>query len=143
MGDVILEKGTLKLAKAKATTSSGVATILLKVPGTPGSGDGRLIESGYGWFLIPHADDYAEVYVSDEDNILGYGAGAIVGSYTDTDVPSANKGWYFPKPDPTLRVDALAGIGFINAGLYLKIIATKGDLSSDTFMVNLKWGVRD
>ncbi len=136
-------RATLKIARAKDATTSGISTILIKSPGTPGSSEGRLIEGGSAWFETPHHDDYVCIFVTDEDDILGYGEGATIGTYTDTDLDTANQGWYIPYPKGWADLSTFGGIGFIPAGLYLKVIATKGDASSDTFRMNVKWGKRD
>jgi hypothetical protein len=138
----IPQRASLRLAKVKADTVSGVATALLKVPGTPGVDKGRLIQGGTAWFGIPTLSDQIEVHISDEDNILGQGAGTIIASYTDSDVPEANKGWFIPKSDLGIQVTAFAELAAIPAGFYLKIVGKKGDLNlSDTLFVNIKWGI--
>ena len=140
---LVKEKATLKMAKAKAAASDGVATILLKVPGIIGSGDGRVVEGGEGWFETSDEDDRVEVHITDEDNILGLGSGATIDSYTDTDVPTGNQGWYIQANKKSVSVTKIADAGFVPAGLYLKIIGTKvSTQSNDTFRCNILWGKR-
>ena len=134
------EKATLKLVKSKSATQNGISIILLKVPGDSAKGEGRVVESGICWFLSPHVDDYVEVYITDEDNILGYGAGFVIASYTETELNADNKGWFFPPSEPILKASALGDFGFIPSGFYLKIIATKGNSLADVFYCNIKWG---
>lgn len=128
----IPRKATTKVAKFKVDTVSGTATALLKVPG-----NGRVIKGGSAWFSTPHADDYIKFYVTDEDNILGLGAGIVVGSYTDGEVPVANEGWYMTNP---LVIEAIVSTGFLEPNFYLKIVAVKGDGSADTLRGNIHWG---
>lgn len=138
----IPDTGTLKMAKVKAATVNGVATLLIKVPGTFNPDrPARIIEGGKGWFEGSHHDDSAEVFITDEDNILQQGAGTPVGSYTDTGVPEANQGWFLYKGE--LEVRALAGIGRLLGGLWVKIIAKTGDNRADTFRANIIWGDPD
>ena len=136
----IPERATLKIAKAKATTVNGIATVLLKVPGSPITVS-RSISGGEGWFETSHPDDFAAIFVTDEDNILGYGIGFVVGTYVDTALPIENQGWYLPRPTQLLNVEAMTSFGRLNGGFYLKIVATKGDLSLDTFRCNIIWGL--
>ena len=126
---------TLKICSNKASTASGIASVLFKIPD-----GGRYIDGGEAWFGSHHADDKAEIYITDEDNLLGYGAGVVVGSYTDDAVTGYQQsGWFFG-PDGLLKCNALAGFGVPPAGFYLKVTGTKGDLSSDTLYVNIRWG---
>jgi hypothetical protein len=131
---MIPDRATVQLARGKADTVSGTATVLIKVPTV-----GRKISGGLSWFGTPHPDDYLHVMISDEDNLLGYGAGATIASYTDTGVPSANQGWFIP-PSGFALVERLVEFGNVPGGLYVKIVGTKGDGSSDTLRVNLHWG---
>lgn len=140
------ERGTIKLAKGEIeanSENSGIATILVKVPGTPGSVDGRFIDGGTSWFESGDMGDWLEIHTSDEDNILGYGAGFIVGSYTDTDVDSANQGWYL-KPGEMTFASRITKHGWIPSGLYLKVVGHKvsGGTLPDTMFINIAWGKR-
>lgn len=131
----IPDRAIVQLARAKAATSSGVATILLKIPAA-----GRLIDGGRAWFETPHFDDFISVYVTDEDNLLGYGAGAVIGGYTDTDVPIDNRGTFIPKTAPYVELTRLVDFGHLPGNMYLKIVGTTGDLRADNLRVNLHWG---
>ncbi len=145
-GNVLIrEHGTLKIARGKKNSgaSGGIYEIALKVPGTIASGDGRIIKGGQGWFDNHNADDFLEIYIQDDDNILGGGAGQVVGTYTDTEMDEENRGWYF-NPDGCIKLDPLINTGFISSGLYLHVKATKGDeATDDTFRCNIKWGKRE
>jgi hypothetical protein len=140
--NVMPERASLRMARAKEDTVDGVATLLIKIPGTPGVDLGRIISGGAAWFEVPHFDDHVTVYLSDEDNITGAGAGAIVGKYTDDDVIEEDRGWYINKHKGWIDVRQLQMFGIVPAGLYMKIIGTKGDLSADTLRMNIKWGKR-
>ena len=137
----IPDRINMRLARGKVTTDgSGNGTLLLKVPGTAGGLAQRVIEGGYGWFETPHRDDSFVIHITDEDDILGGGAGAVVGGFTDMDVPVANRGWYFPEPNPLVDLRSLGGKGRLMGGLYLRVKVNKGDDSVDTFRINVKWG---
>ena len=136
---LIPEKGTLRTAKVKVQTdTNGDATVLLKVPGEIGV-ESRVIKGGNGWFDTHHADDFIKIFISDEDDILGGGAGVIVSSYTDDDIPPANQGWYVP-PSGYGDMSAIADMGSLLGGLYLKIVVKKGDNTQEWFRANIKWG---
>jgi hypothetical protein len=139
----IPEYATLKLARAKAATVNGVATIDVKVPGTPGQ-DERLVNGGQAWFEQHHADDFVTVEIVDVDGLVAP-AGTVVGSYTESspELSSANYGWFIPLFSKEMHVVALAGYGHVPAGMYLRIMATTGDTRADTFRLNLIWGTKD
>lgn len=136
---------TLRLACLSGTitdSSNGTIVATLKVPGTPGSGEGRYLSSGSAWFSPQSDDDRVTVFVTDEDNLLGYGAGTVVGTYTDTDVPAENSGWYIPAKMGFIKVEAFAGYGFVPAGMYIKVVGHKGGSApfTGTMYINLEWG---
>lgn len=134
---------TLKLAHGEMTVdgTTGLATILIKIPGTPGSADGRWISSGTAFFDVhTPGDKVLAVRFTDEDNILGAGAGAVVGSYTDDDADEINQGWAMP-PTGWIKCEAIGGYGFAPAGFYIKVVAKKsGDSPSGKFYCNFEWG---
>lgn len=134
---------TLKLAHGEedVDTTTGIATILIQIPGTPGSTDGRWLSSGIAFFDVhTPGDKVLGVYFTDEDNILGGGVGTVIGSYTDDEVPEANKGWAIP-PTGWIEAEAIGGYGFAPAGFYIKVIAKKaGDSPSGKFYCNFEWG---
>jgi hypothetical protein len=128
---------TLKMACAKSATDvNGFVQLDIKVPGTVGSGDGRYVEGGSAWFLNYHADDHFKVHIIDVDNILGYGAGAQVGSYTED---GTNAGFY-AEPDGKVHVSSMGFFGFIQSGLYLRMEGQCGDGTTDTIYMNIIWG---
>jgi hypothetical protein len=63
-----------KLARSKAEVnpSTKKATILIKVPGIAGSGDGRFISGGFAISEDYDKDDYATAKIKDEDRILAW-----------------------------------------------------------------------
>ena len=136
---------TLKIARMEASTDvNGEATLEIKVPGTVGDEGSRLIYGGTGWFENPaHGDEIVSILIVDNDNILGYGAGAAVGSYTDTDVPASNQGWYISKTSGRMTLQAVGGEGRLVAGLYLQIKVKAAANRSDTFRANLSWGSQE
>lgn len=127
----------LLMIKGTAATASGIATILIKIP------EEREIFGGEGCFLNQATGDNIKAFITDEDNILGYGAGFVVGAFQDTLVPSANQGYYMLGTKP-VEIRPLIGDdpSRLTANFYLKIVATKADLSADTFYVNIFWGKR-
>ena len=121
-----LNNKDLKLARSHASVDdSKTATISMKVPGTFGSGPGRYIEGGYATTEDYDKDDYALVWVADDDRVLcaamglptdGTGDATVQGmgvlpgalapfgalpaypvikTYYDDDAPTDNQGWYF------------------------------------------------
>lgn len=136
---------TLKLVHGVADVQEdGTATILLKVPGTPGSADGRWISSGISFFDVHTPGDKVTcVYFTDEDNIMQQGAGFVVGSYTDDDADEEERGWAIP-PNGFIKAEAIGGYGFAPAGFYIKIMGKKaGDSPAGKFYVNIEWGKTD
>lgn len=136
---------TLKICSGVASVGGdSKATIMIRVPGTPGTGQGRFISAGEAWFSAQHEDDLVEAWIIDVDNILGYGAGFQVGSYTDDEAAEGQKGWRIPAIRGTVRVEAIGGYGFILSGLYIKIAGTKGGgITTGKLFTNLEWGKAD
>jgi hypothetical protein len=136
---------TLKIASIQAAVGGdGRATLLLKIPGTFGTEDGRWISSGIAFFDTWNAGDMIEsVRFTDEDNLLGGGAGAVIGSYTDEEVDDANKGWPIP-PNKWIKAEAIGGYGFAPAGFYIKIVGKKAaGITTGTLYVALEWGKKE
>lgn len=118
-----LNNKDLKLAKMLASLpgdgSTTSATASVKIPGTPGSSDGRYIAGGYAISADYDADDWCDVWVEDKDRMIawqmalasnpsatapvadsvvqanGYPTYPVVKSYVDTELSVANQGWYF------------------------------------------------
>lgn len=136
---------TLKLSHAEGDiTEDGTVTLLLKIPGIPGSEDGRWISSGMAFFDIhTPGDKILGVYFTDEDNITEQGVGTIIGSYTDDDVDEINRGWAIP-PSGWVKAESIGGYGFAPAGFFIKIIAKKaGESPSGKFYCNFEFGKND
>lgn len=133
--ETIPDRATVQMARMKCDTVSGVATCKIKIPA-----DARKINGGLAWFGNHHADDFIAVYITDEDNLLGYGAGFVVGGYTDAAVPEANRGWFIPTTAPYVSIERLVEFGTLPPNMWLKIVGTKGDGAADTLRINLHWG---
>lgn len=119
----------LRTARATAAFSSNEAEISIKVPGTPGSGDGRYIAGGYAITdAFTFGDKITQINIVDVDNILGMGAHTVIQTYHDADVDTANQGWYlWPAylvggvASGEIEIDPMGYYGFVPSGLYLEI----------------------
>jgi hypothetical protein len=141
-----LRDKTLKIFSASAPVESdGTVTLLVRIPGTAGSGDGRWVQSGIGFFdVATPGDKITSIRFTDEDNISGAGAGTVVNSYTDDEAPSDNQGWYIPPNPGYARVESIGGYGFAPSGFYIKITGKKGGgVTTGTLYVNLEWAQSD
>ena len=128
---------TLNMACGKIQADvTGLAVLDIKVPGTPGGTDGRYVQGGSAWFDVYHKDDKFKVFVVDNDNLLGYGAGTVIGSYTD-DGPNAG---FYAEPDGRVQVATLGFFGFIPSGMYLRMEGQCGDGVQDSLYMNIVWG---
>lgn len=148
-----LEKNdkTLKLASAVIDydTGTNLATAMLKVPGTFGGfgygTDGRHVAGGYAFQDTGAFGDRCKtIEIADQDNLIGYGAGAVLKAYHDTDIEPEYAGWrMYPAPQTSweIEIDPIGGYGFLPAGLYLKIVFEKLPASPATKVaVNIWWG---
>jgi len=137
----IPERAALRLARMTETTDvNGDVVLDIKIPGTIGKVT-RLADKGEGWFANPSigGGDWVEMHVVDVDGIMA-AAGTIVGTYTDTEVPVGNQGWYIP-PSGIIEIGKQADSGRLVAGLYLRIVAHRSDgAENESFFVNIKWG---
>jgi hypothetical protein len=137
----------LKLASAIGDVdgTTGIGVVFLKVPGNPSAGDGRFVAGGTAWFDTQQINDRVLVYVTDEDNIFGYGAGAILKSYTDDDCAAEFQGWRIPMRRGLVEVEPIGGYGFMPAGAYLKIIGRRDPsaLPNQKFVFNVFWGKKE
>lgn len=134
MGD-IPDRATVQMARMKVATVAGTSTCLVKIPAL-----GRKINGGLAWFETPHFDDILKVFVTDEDNLLGAGAGTVIAGYTDLEVPADNQGWFLAKNAPYITIERLVEFGTLPGNMYLKIVGITGDARVDTLRVNLHWG---
>jgi len=129
-----------KMARYSQMSSSSIATILIKVPGTLGV-DKRYLKGAFGWFDSQTDGDIVRGWYTDEDNKLGGGAGAVIASFVDEDVPAANQGWWLPDDPKGLEMKGFEDLMELDAELYLKLQGEKAS-GDDTFRVNLYWGKR-
>lgn len=132
---MIPDRATVQMACIKAETVDGIAVAKLKVP----SG-GRKINGGLAWFEENGDDDRIQVFVTDEDNLLGQGSGFVVAGYTDSVVPTENQGWFIPKKAPYIEIQRLVDFGHLPANMYIKIIGIKSGGVAGVLRVNLHWG---
>lgn len=137
-------KYTLKLAcVCQAVGDDGTATILFKIPGTPGGADGRYINAAEAFFdVATPGDRITGAWFVDHDNMLGSGIDTVVGSYTDDLAPSDNQGWYLPPNRGFVKAETIGFYGFAPSGFYIKIVGKKGaSLTTGTLYVNFEWGI--
>lgn len=124
------------------------AAVTMQIPGTFGGvnppADGRYIDEGEAWFY-PGADGdrVTSIVLSDNDNLLGAGAGYVLGTYHDAQVSANNQGWILHPVFPT-EVSTLGWYGFIPAGMYMTITVKRAASASanGNFYCNLKWGMK-
>ena len=137
MSGVIPGSVKLLMAKGEATTVSGVASVFFKVPSD------REIMGGFGCFGNQQPGDYVKIYVTDEDNTLGYGAGFVVGSFNDSEMPANQQGWFmFPGNVLDITSLMLNDPSKVTPPFYVKLEAHKADGSADTLYANIRWGKR-
>ena len=114
----------LQICKASAAVVAGAATISFLLPGTPGDP----LFLGGGWAQVDFfafGDAVTDISVIDKDNILGYGAGAVIATYHHPSVPTANKGWFMwplPQAGGEMEIESMGFYGEIPAGLYIDIV---------------------
>jgi hypothetical protein len=168
----------LKMARIKTTVASNVGIASILVPGTFGVDDGRYIAGGYGMIDTYDPDDYLVVTIEDTDRAIcaamglatdgtadatiqgmgvlpgalsGFGAlpnYPVIKSYTDTDVPSENAGWYFYplaqgstlSPIGEIEVEPLGFYGHIPSGLYLVFTINRPNVATGTLRGDIFWG---
>ena len=76
----------------------------------------------------------------DVDNLLGYGSGAVLETYHDSQATTSHHGWWMP-PNDVLKAEALGGYGFIPSGFYMRIKGKKGSgITTGSLYLNLRWG---
>jgi hypothetical protein len=134
---------TIKICSTTADVdSNGKAVVEFKVPGNYANGDCRYVDGGRGWFSPSHAGDrVVSIKVVDKDDIFGYGVGAELRSYSESEMGEEFEGWFIPESKQGLELETLGGYGVLPAGLYLVITAKKGDSqTTGKFYVNVKWG---
>lgn len=135
----------LQLACSTAEVGEdGTATVLMKIPGTPGGTDGRYINAGEAFFNSATAGDkILGVWMVDHDNILGGGVDTVVGTYTDDSADTENQGWYIPPIRGFVKAETIGFYGFIPSGFYLKMIGKKGaGITTGNLYVNMEWAIK-
>lgn len=139
----------LQLSTFEATMAlNGTFVISQLIPGTANptgstSLHGRWVRGGTAWFSPMHVDDrLTGIYVRDDDNISGLGAGTVVGSLTDDALNAANRGWRVPATKGFIDVAAIAGFGFMPAGFYLYVYGVSGSALQvgKKMYLNMDWG---
>jgi hypothetical protein len=117
----------LQIAKAKAIINqNGEAVIRIRVPGIVGQ-DSRYIAGGYAFTdVFTFGDAVTEINVVDVDNIAGYGAETVLGTYHDVDADSENSGWYFwPSPQVGGEIEVEQNLmgyyGNIKSGFFVEM----------------------
>lgn len=128
--------------------ANGDCTLMVKVPGpfvekapTRYLSLAYFVSDVFGW-----GDMVTKIEITDEDNILNLGAGAVLDSLHDLEAPSENQGWYFYPTEGTsgeLEFTPSDKFGEINGQLYLKaqLKRAPGSSASKVF-VNIDWGAK-
>ena len=139
----------LKIASCECSFDiNGLATMSLKVPGTPGTTEGRYVAGGYAFSDIwTKGDRLYKVQIVDVDNILGYGPNTVVKTYHDEEVDDANAGWRMWQTEQLggeVEIDPIGGYGFIPAGLYLQVIFKKATNGTASWIAcDVWWGKKE
>jgi hypothetical protein len=143
MSFVVKQSIILTLARAESETVSGVdgtvADSMIRVPD-----GGRSIEGGQGSFVNQETGDYLTIDLRDDDNLLGFGAGTLISTFTDTGVSASNGGWYFMGSQPLVLHPVVDNDpSNLPGGFYLHVCGHKRDPAlADTLFVNFHWGLR-
>lgn len=138
----------LKLVSGYSTFDlNNEAVINFKIPGTPGTLEGRYVDGGVAFTnIMGFGDKVKEINIIDIDNILGYGADFIIQTYHEINLLDSNKGWYFwpsPQAGGEIEISSMGYYGFIPSGLYIQIKFIKTELSQATCVYcNVSWGIR-
>jgi hypothetical protein len=136
----------LKVGCQEATfDENGFAEVSIKVPGTPGTEDGRYVAGGYAFTdSYTFGDRITKIQVVDIDNILGYGAETVVKTYHDQDLIEGEQGWFMwpaPQVGGEIEIDPMGYYGFIPAGLYLEIYFQRAASGTATKVyIDYYWG---
>jgi hypothetical protein len=136
----IPDRVLLQMARAKKSTTNGVAELFLDIPSD------RYIEGGQGWFEGQHHDDRVCLHIVSKAN-----PATILKSFQDDEMQNADeKGWYMydhgaghSMIDINPIVDGLdVDPSQVAGGMQIKITAETGDNRVDTLRANITWGVR-
>lgn len=78
------------------------------------------------------------------DKVLGleviHPTGTVIGSFTDTDMPAENQGWFILNAVGRINVPSELGLKAIPAGCKIRIRVKKAAAVIDTFRFNVRWG---
>lgn len=114
----------LQMSRAEAAFADGEAEVSIKLPGEVGV-DSVFIGGGYAFTDVHQfGDKVTKVQLVDVDNILGFGAHAVIATYHDGRVDAGNQGWYLwpaPQAGGEVEVDPMGFYGEAVAGLYLEL----------------------
>lgn len=115
----------LKLTKLSGQAdANGDLSLELKVPGSIANVE-RYVSGGYAYVdNYQWTDSLNKVEVVDVDNVVGYGAGAVLKTYHDAEVPTENQGWYFEKSfgsEGLVEIEPMGWYGQFNGELYLRL----------------------
>ena len=132
----------LKICSGMVTVDAETkkAEIVLKICGDIALGEGRFISGGYAFSSPSRAGDRVSVVeVVDIDDILGYGAGAVLKTYHDSEIEETQQGWFLNPAGFPIELETMGGYAFAYAGLYLRLKFES--LYTDTiFFCNITWG---
>lgn len=146
-----LNNKVLKLFSAtEAYDITDTCILNIKVPQTftgldPIANNGRYVAGGYAFSDgYKFGDKVSKIEVVDDDNILGFGAGTVIKSYTDNDAEASNSGWYFwatINGEGEIEIDPIGGYGFLPSGLYLRVTCNRVSGSpANNVNINIWWG---
>lgn len=115
----------------------------IKCPGTFPE-VGRYLKDGYSFTDVYHfGDKVIKLEVVDKDDLLGYGAGAVVKSYHDTALPTDQQGWFLWAGNAGIGevdLENAGGWGMFVSGLYLRATFKKEITSLATkAAINVFW----
>lgn len=135
----------LKLARASGQAdANGDLIINVVIPGTPGEIT-RFASGGYAFVDVYEWESVmTKVEVVDVDNIFGYGAGVVLKEYHDSDVPTANQGWFFERSygsEGNLDIEPMGWYGEMRGGLTLRMTFKIG--ANAKVKVLLYWGTKE
>lgn len=154
------------------------AIVALQVPGAFGSGAGRYVAGGYAISADYDRDDYVTVRIEDTDRYIAQTVQSIAGlatmptdaeiqamgvlpgigeafpsypvvkSYTDDELPEANRGWFFwanaignnEQANGECEVEPIGGYGFLPAGFYIVMTYVRATKTTGSLRVNFYWG---
>lgn len=120
-----MDEIVLKLAKINGQAdSNGDLALELVIPGTFGVTE-RYIQGGYAYTdSYQFTDAVTKIEVLDYQNYMNYGANTVLKIYHDSEVDTANQGWYFEKHfgnEGVVEIEPMGWYGQFLGDLKLKI----------------------